>query len=88
MCYKNKSKNHVEVFQYSKHPFLLSPGHIEDVLSTSMENGLNSEEAEKRLLKYGANSLNNEGGVSVIAVLLRQAANAMTLVRIISNIFF
>ncbi|KTW29903.1 potassium/sodium efflux P-type ATPase, fungal-type [Pneumocystis carinii B80] len=86
MCYKNKSKNHVEVFQYSKHPFLLSPGHIEDVLSTSMENGLNSEEAEKRLLKYGANSLNNEGGVSVIAVLLRQAANAMTLVLVTAMI--
>lgn len=81
MGYKKLNKC-VEVFEYSKPPFLLSPEQLEKELSTSMENGLQMKDVEERLLKYGNNSIDNNDGVSIIAVLVRQAANAMTLVRI------
>ncbi|KAG4304941.1 hypothetical protein PORY_001616 [Pneumocystis oryctolagi] len=83
---RKKSNEHVEIFQYSKHPFLLSPEQIEKELSTSMENGLQTKDVEERLLKYGDNSLNSDNNVSVIAVLIRQAANAMTLVNALRSL--
>lgn len=87
MCYKKKINDHVdEILQYSKHPFLLSPEQIEKEISTSMENGLHMKDVDERLFKYGSNSLNTDGGVSIIAVLVRQAANAMTLVLVAAMI--
>ncbi|KAG5437443.1 hypothetical protein PCANB_000875 [Pneumocystis canis] len=85
MGYKKLNK-HYEVFEYSKPPFLLSPEQIAKELFTSMENGLDTKDAEERLLKYGNNSLNNNDNVSMIAVLVRQAANAMTLVLVAAMI--
>ncbi len=44
------------------------------------DDGLISSEAKSRLEKYGRNDLGDDGGVSAGKILLRQAANAMTLV--------
>ncbi|KAG5518616.1 hypothetical protein PMAC_002584 [Pneumocystis sp. 'macacae'] len=85
MGYK-KSNKCFEVFEYSRPPFLLSPEELEKELCTSMENGLQIKDVEERLLKYGNNSIDNNDGVSMIAVLVRQAANAMTLVLIAAMI--
>ena len=45
------------------------------------ENGLTSSEATSRYGKYGNNDLGEDGGVQPGKILLRQVANAMTLVR-------
>lgn len=43
--------------------------------------GLNASEAKSRLDKYGANELDDGPGVSPVKILVRQVANAMTLVK-------
>ena len=55
----------------------------EDVLSELDANdreGLSSGAAKQRLEKYGKNDLDESGGVNAPKILLRQIANAMTLV--------
>ena len=44
------------------------------------DDGLVTSEAKSRLEKYGSNDLGDDGGVSAGKILIRQAANAMTLV--------
>lgn len=44
------------------------------------DNGLTTSEAKSRLEKHGNNDLGDDGGVSAGKILLRQVANAMTLV--------
>lgn len=44
------------------------------------DDGLSTTEAKQRLEKYGKNDLGDDGGVSASKILLRQVANAMTLV--------
>jgi Na+-exporting ATPase len=44
------------------------------------DDGLNTSEAKSRLEKHGSNDLGEDGGVSPGKILLRQVANAMTLV--------
>lgn len=44
------------------------------------ENGLTASEATKRHEQYGSNDLGEDGGVQPAKILLRQVANAMTLV--------
>ncbi|KAG8697213.1 hypothetical protein FRC09_008007 [Ceratobasidium sp. 395] len=49
-------------------------------LRSNEHDGLTDEEAERRLDEYGENALEDEGGVSALKVLIRQMANALTLV--------
>jgi len=44
------------------------------------DDGLTTAEAKSRLEKHGNNDLGNDAGVSPAKILLRQVANAMTLV--------
>ena len=44
------------------------------------DDGLTTSEAKSRLEKFGNNDLGDDGGVSAPKILLRQVANAMTLV--------
>lgn len=44
------------------------------------DDGLTTTEAKARLDKHGSNDLGEDGGVSAPKILLRQVANAMTLV--------
>lgn len=50
-------------------------------IGSDAENGLNSSEAQRRSEKYGRNDLGNTEPVQPAKMLLRQIANAMTLVR-------
>ncbi|KAJ5103539.1 ATPase P-type K/Mg/Cd/Cu/Zn/Na/Ca/Na/H-transporter [Penicillium argentinense] len=53
-------------------------------LGTGLDDGLSPEEAKQRLLDYGPNKLDEDEGVSVIKILVRQVANAMMLVLILA----
>lgn len=44
------------------------------------ENGLTAAEAKARFEEYGPNEIGDEGGVQPFKILVRQVANAMTLV--------
>jgi Na+-exporting ATPase len=48
------------------------------------DDGLITSEAKSRLEKHGSNDLGEDGGVSPGKILLRQVANAMTLVSFLS----
>jgi len=50
-------------------------------LGTALDEGLNPEEASRRLQEYGPNKLDEGEGVSVIKIFVRQVANAMMLVK-------
>ncbi|CAE6436301.1 unnamed protein product [Rhizoctonia solani] len=64
----------------SERAHLLDSAAIIRKLRSSEHDGLTNEEAERRLEEYGENALDDEGGVSAIKVLIRQMANALTLV--------
>ena len=50
-------------------------------ISSNLNEGLTSVEAESRLQKYGRNELDDGPGVSPVKILVRQVANSMTLVK-------
>ena len=52
-------------------------------LKSNINEGLSHQEAKHRLEQYGPNKLDDDEGVSVTNILLRQVANAMTLVSIV-----
>lgn len=52
-----------------------------DEIGANKDDGLTSDEAKKRLDVNGLNDLGDEGGVNPGKILLKQVANAMTLVR-------
>lgn len=63
-----------------RHPFLLS---IEDVVSqlgTNLETGLTDKRVAELKKQYPPNELDDGGGVSWTAILLKQVSNAMILV--------
>ncbi|KAJ1306051.1 hypothetical protein OPQ81_010764 [Rhizoctonia solani] len=64
----------------SERAHLLDGAAIIRKLRSSEHDGLTNEEAERRLEEYGENALDDEGGVSALKVLIRQMANALTLV--------
>ncbi|KAG9104783.1 hypothetical protein FRC07_009736, partial [Ceratobasidium sp. 392] len=64
----------------SERAHLLDAAAIIRKLRSSEHDGLADEEAERRLEEYGENALDDEGGVSALKVLIRQMANALTLV--------
>ncbi|KAJ6104265.1 ATPase P-type K/Mg/Cd/Cu/Zn/Na/Ca/Na/H-transporter, partial [Penicillium sp. IBT 18751x] len=53
-------------------------------LTTGIDEGLNPDEASRRLQQYGPNKLDEGEGVSVVKILIRQVANAMMLVLILA----
>jgi P-type Na+/K+ transporter len=57
---------------------------VADELQTDTDDGLTNEEAKRRLDEYGENVLGETGGVNPGKILLRQVANAMTLVLIMA----
>jgi Na+-exporting ATPase len=73
----------------SNHPLSL-PAHslslqqVVDELKTDTWSGLDDAEAKRRLDDYGPNELGKVEGVSVIKILIAQAANAMTMVLILA----
>ena len=63
------------------HPaYRLSPEEIARQLNADLVQGLAKQEARTRLDVVGENALEGGGGVSIWKVLLRQVANALTLV--------
>ena len=57
---------------------------VAEELGADPDDGLSEEEAKKRLDQYGRNELGDGGGVNPGKILLRQVANAMTLVLIMA----
>lgn len=55
-----------------------------DQLNANPEDGLKAAEASQRLDEYGSNEFGEAGGVNIGKILLRQVANAMTLVLILA----
>lgn len=53
-------------------------------LNANADDGLTADEAKKRLDQFGRNELGDGGGVNPGKILLRQVANAMTLVLIMA----
>jgi Na+-exporting ATPase len=54
--------------------------HVVDEIKCNAEDGLTTLESKARLEKHGPNELGDDGGVQPGKILLRQVANAMTLV--------
>lgn len=57
---------------------------VAEELGADVDDGLNSDEAKKRLDEHGRNELGDGAGVNPGKILLRQIANAMTLVLILA----
>ncbi|KAK5173731.1 P-type ATPase [Saxophila tyrrhenica] len=57
---------------------------VAEELKADTDDGLTADEAKKRLEEYGNNELGDAGGVNPGKILLRQVANAMTLVLIMA----
>lgn len=64
-------------------PWTLSVSQALEHYNTSEEDGLASSEAESRLSQYGDNALEEEKGVSLVGVFVRQVCNAMVMVFIV-----
>lgn len=62
-------------------PHTLRVNQILAEIGGNRENGLTASEAQTRLEKYGRNELDDGPGVSPAKILVRQVANAMTLVK-------
>lgn len=58
----------------------LTHSQVTEEIQCNPENGLTSSEATKRHEEYGNNDLGEDAGVQPAKILLRQVANAMTLV--------
>lgn len=57
---------------------------VAEELNADPDDGLTADEAKKRLDQYGRNELGEGGGVNPTKILVRQIANAMTLVLILA----
>ncbi|SCU92914.1 LADA_0G00298g1_1 [Lachancea dasiensis] len=57
-----------------------------DTLCTDLGKGLQNDEVDRRLQKYGENTLGDEGGIDFLSILLHQICNAMIMVLFISMI--
>lgn len=64
----------------SKPAHALSFKQVVEECGCNPDDGLTTSEAKSRLEKHGNNDLGEDGGVSAPKILLRQVANAMTLV--------
>jgi P-type Na+/K+ transporter len=64
----------------NKPAYCLQVTEVARLLETDLERGLSKEEAKRRHEISGDNMLEGVGGVSIWKVLVRQVANALTLV--------
>ena len=64
----------------SKPAHALTFSQVTEDIKANAENGLSTAEAKERHSKYGTNELGDAGGVEPGKILIRQIANAMTLV--------
>ncbi|AAS54394.2 AGL097Cp [Eremothecium gossypii ATCC 10895] len=72
---------------YERTDFHALPAHeVARLLGTDLRRGLTAEEARARLEVVGDNTLGEEEGINVRAILLKQMCNAMILVLIISMV--
>ena len=62
-------------------PHTLTIEQICTEINVDSKDGLTAQEAKGRLEKYGKNELDDGPGVSPVKILIRQVANAMTLVK-------
>lgn len=62
-------------------PHTLSIDQLTIETGANIDHGLSTTEAASRLTKYGRNELDEGPGVSPLKILVRQVANAMTLVK-------
>jgi len=67
-------------FSLAQPAYRLTPEEIARQLNTDIVQGLTKQEAKRRCDVVGENTLEGSGGVSIWKVLLRQVANALTLV--------
>lgn len=70
----------------SKPAHALSWKQVVEEVKCNAEDGLTTAEAKSRHEKYGNNDLGDDGGVSPAKILLRQVANAMTLVSLLPSL--
>ncbi|ATZ58117.1 hypothetical protein BCIN_15g05670 [Botrytis cinerea B05.10] len=71
--------------QLSDLPHSLTIEQLLDEIGANLESGLTASEAKARLEKYGENELDDGPGVSPVKILIRQVANAMTLVKRVTS---
>jgi len=64
----------------SKPAHALTYQQVIEEIKCNPEDGLTTSEAKSRHERYGNNDLGEDGGVSAPKILLRQVANAMTMV--------
>ena len=67
-------------FSLDRPAYRLRPGEVAESLNTDVERGLSKQEAKRRHETVGDNALEGGHGVSIWKVLIRQVANALTLV--------
>lgn len=82
-----KAEKH-EGLGLSQPPHSLTYTAVLEELSTDADDGLVSNEARARLETFGYNRLEEEEGLSIWKILLRQIANAMMLVSVGSMVGF
>ncbi|KAF7916665.1 hypothetical protein EAE99_009558 [Botrytis elliptica] len=68
-------------------PHTLRIEQISTEIGTNLNSGLTAAEAKTRLENYGKNELDNGPEVSPVKILIRQIANAMTLVKRITCLY-
>lgn len=68
------------ILSLSQPPYCLPWEVVIQELSTELDKGLTAEEARWRLQQYGPNKLEEDRGVSIVNILVRQIVNAMMLV--------
>lgn len=61
-------------------PHELTAKQLAEEIDANLEDGLSVQQAKSRLEKYGRNELDDGPGVNLVKILIRQVANAMTLV--------
>jgi len=69
-----------KIFTLEQPAYLLKPDEVARQLGTNFEEGLSKQEAKRRHGLVGDNALEGGEGVSIWRVLVRQVANALTLV--------
>ena len=70
-----------KTFTLDQPAYLLPADEVARLLDTNVERGLSKQEAKRRHEVVGDNALEGGEGVSIWKVLIRQVANALTLVR-------
>lgn len=74
------------LYNYTKHPYLLSVQETAQALGTDLDKGLSSKQVEEATKKYPKNEFDVGGSVPWYAILSKQFFNAMVLVRHLSQL--